>query len=171
MKLISHKPRFFIVLPLAIAISLVLIVIVLIYVQHNNPPQMVQPPPPKLPDDVERVMEGYTFRETDDGLSIDISGNRVIYRGRQVLGLRSNLIKTTYFETIRGMLRSEKVEVKFSASDAEWDTKPSSPLLLRRNVYISVNNRPLQGVKTARIYFQQRVLEVMGDRKETVLLR
>ena len=42
------------------------------------------------------------------------------------------------------MLRSEKVEVKFSASDAEWDTKPSSPLLLRRNVLISVNNRPLR---------------------------
>ena len=43
-------------------------------------------------------MVGYTYQETDDGLTIDISGNRVIYRGRQILGLRSNLIKTSYFE-------------------------------------------------------------------------
>jgi hypothetical protein len=148
-----------------------MIVIILLFSQQNNPPHVVKPIPQKLPDDVERVMEGYTYRETDNGLAIDLSGNRVIYRGRQVLGLRSNLIKSTYFETIRGRMRSEKVEVNFSASDAEWDTKPSSLLLLRRNVLISVNDRVLPGVKTARIYFKQRVMEVVGDRKETVLLR
>jgi hypothetical protein len=171
MNLSIKKRRLLILLPLAIALSTVVIVIALLFSQQNNPPHVVKPTPQKLPDDVERVMEGYTYRETDNGLAIDLSGNRVIFRGRQVLGLRSNLIKSTYFETIRGTLRTRKTEVKFSASDAEWNTKPSSPLLLRKNVLISVNDKPIPGVKTARIYFQQKVVEVIGDRKQTVLLR
>lgn len=168
---ISTRRRVFKILPLFAALGMVAVVGFLIVGRQQGSVGDNQQSRPKLPDDVERVIEGYSYRETDNGLSIDISGNRVIHRGRQIMGLRSNLIKTTYFETIRGTLRSEKVEVKFSASEAEWDTKPSSPLLLRRNVLISVNNRPLHGVRTARIYFQQRVMEVRGDQKETVLLR
>jgi len=171
MKITTNNRRRVILLPLLTAVILAAVVMILIVARQREPNRAAQPSERKHPDDVERVMVGYTYQETADGLTIDISGNRVIYRGRQILGLRSNLIKTSYFENIRGMLRSEKVRVKFSASDAEWDTKSSSPLLLRRNVLISVNDRPLSGVKTARIYFKQRVLEVMGDRKETVLLR
>jgi hypothetical protein len=143
-----------------------------VMVPQLREPIAVSPPTrPKLPDDVERVIEGYTYQETDNGLTIDISGNRVIHRGREMLGFRSNLIKATYFETIRGTLRSNKGNVEFSASDAEWDTKPSSPLILRRDVVVSVNNRHMSHVKTARIYFRQGVLEVTGDRKEEFHLR
>lgn len=150
------------------ALSITVLVVVLLYLRHNGQPEIHHPQQIKLPDDVVRVMEGYVYRETNDGFAIDLSGNRVVYRGRQILGLRSNLIKTSYFETIRGTLRSEKMKVTFSADDAEWNSQPASPLLLRRNVMVSVNGRPRRGVKTARIYFQQRILEVSGDRKETI---
>ena len=171
MKPAPVRRKYVIVLPIAIAITLAVIVTALLNVQRPDSRPLAEPSPQKLPEDVERVIEGYTYRETGDGLSIDISGNRVIHRGRQMLGLRSNLIKTTFFSTIRGKLRAKATEVKFSASAAEWDTRPSSPLLLTRNVLISVNNQPLHGVKTARIYFQKRVMEVTGEQKETVYLR
>ena len=121
---------------------------------------------PSLPDDVERVMEGYTFREYADGVGIEISGNRVVYRGKKVMGLRSNLIKTTYFEDIRGSLTSINGKTTFSATDADWDVSSGSPLFLRSNVVITVNGTQLSHVKHARINFKEGLLAVSGDRNE-----
>ncbi|NVN93084.1 MAG: hypothetical protein HXX11_21155 [Desulfuromonadales bacterium] len=115
-------------------------------------------------------MERYAYRDTQGTLTYEMSGDRVIYRGRQILGLRSNIVKATFFDTVRGTILSKKGVVEFSASDAEWDTSSSSPLILHRNVNITVNHRRLDNLKQARIYFKRGVLEVSGKQKEVFQL-
>jgi hypothetical protein len=124
-----------------------------------------------LPDDVEMVLKRYDFRETGDGLDIEISGNQVVHRGREILGLRSNLVKATFFKNIRGTIRTNRTKAEFSADDGEWNTTSSSPLLLRGNVTVSINNRRISDVKNARIYLRQGVVEVNGKQKKVIRLR
>jgi hypothetical protein len=159
-----QKTRFFLTLLLISIISL--IATVLFNKQSNiriNAPKLQRP---TLPDDVERLIEKYTYRENDNGLDINISGNRITFRGKKMLGLRSNVAKTSFFETIKGTLQSQNALVVFSASDAEWELNPASPLILTKNVSISIHDKPISDVKKARIYFRQGVLEVTTNQKE-----
>lgn len=130
-----------------------------------------RPPLQKLPDDVEMVLKRYDFRETGDGLQIEISGNQVVHRGREILGLRSNLAKATFFKNLRGTIRTDRKKAEFSADDGEWNSTPSSPLLLRGNVAVSIDNRRVSDVKNARIYLRQAVVEVNGKQKKVIRLR
>jgi hypothetical protein len=124
-----------------------------------------------LPDDVERVMKIFDFRETDDGLQIEITGKQVVHRGREILGLRSNLVKATFFKNIRGTIRTNRMKAEFSADDGEWNTTSSSPMLLRGNVTVSINDRRISDVKNARIYLRQAVMEINGKQKKVIRLR
>ena len=152
---------------LLLAIVALIVYLAVKILQHSNSSVVAsQPERKKLPDDVEQLIERYTYQENDHGLDINISGNRIVFRGRKMLGLRSNVVKATYFETIRGTLRSENGLVEFSASDAEWELNPTSPLVLSKNVSIAFNNKTIPDVKKARIYFRQGVLEVTNNRKE-----
>jgi len=119
----------------------------------------------KIPDDVERVVKGYTYREDDNGLKILISGDQIIYRGRKILGLRSNIVKKTFFDSIRGELKSDKATVVFSASDAEWDLSPTSSLELRQDVEVIFNGKKIKGIKKASLNFRLGVLETTTNRK------
>ncbi len=125
----------------------------------------------KIPNDVVRLIEKYTYRENDKGVDINISGDRVVYRGKKMMGLRSNVVKGTFFETIKGVLRSQNALIEFSASDADWDLSSTSPLTLTRNVAVSFNNKQIDGVKQARIYFSQGILETTGSKKEVFRFR
>jgi hypothetical protein len=157
-----------------LALSVVGIIGMLTVVVMNHtkaPTEAPQSKRPKLPDDVERLIDKYTYRENDRGLDIQISGNRIVYRGKKMFGLRSNVVKATYFETIRGVLQSEKGRVEFSASEADWELSPTSPLDLNKDVSITFNNRKINEIKRARIYFRQGVLEVTGNRKEVYHFR
>lgn len=115
-----------------------------------------------LPDDVEGVLTSFNYSETDDQVSIRISGKRVVRRGRRLLGLRSNLVKTNFIEELKGEVRSAKGITTFSAARAEWDAEASRPLLLQKEVSLTVGGRTLTGVKQARIHLKSGVIEVDG---------
>lgn len=121
---------------------------------------------PKLPDDVEQLIERYNYQENDNGLDIGITGNRIVFRGKKMLGLRSNVVKVPYFETIQGTLRSKNGLVEFSASNAEWALSPTSPLVLSKKVFITFNNQTIPDIKKARIYLRQGLLEITSSHKE-----
>lgn len=119
-----------------------------------------------LPEDVENVLKHYTYSEQSNQLHIEISGKQIVRRGKKILGLRSNLVKTNFFEDINGSVSGPSGKLAFSASDAEWDIDPAHPLLLKKNVSVTVNNRTFPNAKNARIYFRQGVVEVKSDRTE-----
>lgn len=153
------------ILLLVIAVSVALLSL---YVKAKRGNETARPKLGVLPEDVERVLEGYRYMETNDNVRIAISGKRIIRRGRKVLGLRSNLVKTNFFESVSGTLRTDKKTVVFSAADAEWDADPSHPFILKRSVSLAVNERLFSHVKNAKIYFKQGVLEIDADRNEII---
>jgi hypothetical protein len=115
-----------------------------------------------LPDDVEGVLTSFSYSEADDQVSVRISGKRVVRRGRRLLGLRSNLVKTNFIEELKGEVRSAKGITTFSAARAEWDAEASRPLLLQKEVSLTVLGRALTGVKQAKIHLKSGVIEVDG---------
>jgi hypothetical protein len=119
----------------------------------------------KLPDDVEKVQEGFRYSEVNGGVQVDISGKRMLRRGRKVLGLRSTLVKTNFFQDITGTLHTRKNTLTFSASKAEWDTLATGPFILRNDIVVSLNGQAIPRISRARIYFQQGLLEVTTGRK------
>ena len=161
----THK-RIVLTLLLLVVITVITFISTKALLHLDAPSTVSKSERPKLPDDVEQLIERYTYQEIDHGLEIRINGNRIVFRGKKMLGLRSNVVKTTYFEMMRGILRSDNGLVEFSASDAEWGLSSTSPLLLSKNVSITFNNRAIPDVKRARIYFREGVLEVTHNRKE-----
>jgi len=122
--------------------------------------------PPALPEDVENVIKGYHYSETAENLQISLSGDRIIRRGKKVLGLRSNLAKTNFFENLKGTVSGPRKRLSFSAADAEWDADGTHPLLLKKDISVTLNGRSFTGITVARIYFRQGVIEISTDRTE-----
>jgi len=116
-----------------------------------------------LPADVEIVLKGYTYSETGDDLTIQISGRQMVRRGRKMLGLRSNVVKTNFLKQIKGTLTTPKNIVAFSASDAEWDANPEHPLILTGAVSVTMNSKGFEKIKNARIFFNQGLIEITSD--------
>lgn len=127
----------------------------------------------KLPEDVKMVMKRFHFTDTEGSLKIDIAGNRLVHRGRELLGLRSNVLSAVYLEDIRGTIipTQGKGIMEFSADEAEWDSNPSTPLILRRKVNVTINRRRLEGVKNARLYLRRGILVTTGKHREVFQLR
>lgn len=122
-----------------------------------------------LPDDVEAVMNSFSYSEATDEVKIKISGKRVVRRGRRLLGLRSNLVKTNFIDQLSGTIRTSKGTTTFTAAQAEWDAESSRPLLLKKTVTVTINNKPLPRVKHARIFLKSGVIEVDDDRKSYLI--
>jgi len=118
-----------------------------------------------LPDDVEGVLTSFSYSEAGEDVRIKISGKRVVRRGRRLLGLRSNLVKTNFIEDLTGSYRRGKGTASFAATRAEWDAEASRPLLLNKDVSVTVNGTQLPGVKHAKIYLKSGVIEVNDDGK------
>lgn len=114
-----------------------------------------------LPDDVEMVLKGYSYHDNSDGLKVELVGKRAVTRGKLVLGLRSNAIKSNQLFQVRGKLSSTRGTVTFSAREAVWDAAPDSPVTLTRNAELARDGKPFPGVKLARLYLKQRVVEVV----------
>ncbi len=121
-----------------------------------------------LPPDVDGVMNGYLYHETSGGVTIEVRGNRLVQRGRQVLGLRSNLAKATYLDSLRGSYRSASGSLRFAARTAEWDLLPRSPLVLREGVELSVGKKDFAGVRRANVWLDKGIVEIYTDRKQIV---
>ncbi len=119
-----------------------------------------------LPEDVENVMKEYSFQETNGDLQITISGKQIVRRGKKILGLRSNLVKTNFFQEIRGTVKTPKGIMQFSASDAEWDADTAHPLILTKNIEVTLHDKAYDHVKNARIYFRNSLIEIDADRKK-----
>lgn len=127
--------------------------------------------PAALPQDVQMVLENYSYRETGNGLQLAISGERIVHRGKPLLGLRSNLVKACYFQNPKGTIRSKKDELSFSANEAEWDPSFSGPLTLRGKVELRTPDRPFSGLKWVRVHFRRGTMEIPGKRgNETIRL-
>jgi len=125
----------------------------------------VQPAARVLPDDVEGVLTTFSYSEADDEVKIKISGKRVVRRGRRLLGLRSNLVKTNFIEELTGTVRTSRGTTTFAADQAEWDAQSTGPLLLKKGVSVTINDKPLPQVKHARIYLKSGVIEINDDGK------
>jgi hypothetical protein len=127
----------------------------------------------KLPEDVKMVMKRFNFMDTEGSLQIKITGNRFVRRGRELLGLRSNVLSAVYLEDIRGTISpvQGKGILEFSAEEAEWDSDPSKPLILHRKANVTINNRRLEGVKNARLYLRRGILVTTGKHREVFQLR
>lgn len=117
-----------------------------------------------LPDDVEGVLTRFSYSEVDQEVRIKISGKRVVRRGRRLLGLRSNLVKTNFIEELQGTVTTPKGTTTFSAAQAEWDAEPSRPLLLKKGVSLTVPGQHIAPVQQARIYLKRGVIQVDGAR-------
>lgn len=125
----------------------------------------------ELPQDVNMVLKDYSYRETSNGLQLSISGERVVHRGKPLLGLRSNLVKACYFDNPRGTIRSTRGELRFSAREAEWDPSLSGPLTLRGKVELRTPGRQYPDLKQVRVHFRRGIMEIPGKRgNETVKL-
>ena len=105
--------------------------------------QMAELPAPQaeraLPEDVESVLKTFNYAQLDEKEKISISGKSVVRRGRRLLGLRSNLVKTNFIEQIKGSFRSAKGTTSFAASGAEWDADATHPLLLNKDVSVTLD--------------------------------
>ena len=123
-----------------------------------------------LPEDVESVLKTFSYAQVDESEKITISGKSVVRRGRRLLGLRSNLVKTNFIEQVKGTFRSAKGATSFAASAAEWDADASHPLLLNRNVTVTLDGGSPARVKNARIYLKRGVMEV-NDGSESYPMR
>jgi hypothetical protein len=123
-----------------------------------------------LPEDVESVLKTFSYAQVDEKEKITISGKSVVRRGRRVLGLRSNLVKTNFIQQIKGSFRSSRGTTSFAASGAEWDADASHPLLLNRDVTVTLQGGTPARVKNARIYLGRGVIEV-DDGSESYPLR
>ncbi len=121
----------------------------------------------RLPDDVDYVLKGYKYSETGERMEIRISGKRVIRRGQEFLGLRSNLVKTNFFEDIRGTLHTRKGHLAFTASEAEWSALATQPFILKKNVSVTLNGNQMNYIKSARLYLKKGVLEIDDGRIKT----
>jgi len=86
------------------------------------------------------------------------------------LGLRSTLIKTNFYHDITGSLRTQKNNLIFSASKAEWDALATSPFILRKDIVVSLNGKVIPHVKRAKVNFQNGVLEIGTGRNKLYYL-
>lgn len=123
-----------------------------------------------LPDDVEGVLTSFSYSEAGDGSRIRISGKKVVRRGRRILGLRSNLVKTNFIEQITGTVRTAKGTTTFAAAQAEWDAEAARPLVLKKGVSLTVCGESLPQAEYARIDLKKGVVEV-GEAGRTYLMK
>jgi hypothetical protein len=130
--------------------------------KERRPADTVKAAASVLPDDVEGVMNSFSYSEANDEVRIKISGKRVVRRGRRLLGLRSNLVKTNFIDQLSGTIRTSKGTTTFTAAQAEWDAESSRPLLLKKAVTVTINNKPLPRVKHARVFLKSGVIEAGG---------
>lgn len=119
----------------------------------------------QLPPDVEFVLKDFNYNESSDKWSIEISGKLSAMRGQKIMVFRSNLAKATYFELLRGTIRSSRHTVTFAADYGEWDNQKSTPFVMTRNVRLTVDNKQIRDVETLRLDMAGQQLIAVGKEK------
>lgn len=123
------------------------------------------------PSDVDLVLKNYRYSENLPGSRFSLQGTELVRRGTIMLGLRSNIKKTTTLTGITGRFLSNKQELKFSAEDAEWDTSAGAPLFLNRGVSIRLGGEPLPDVERAIFNLKERRLITFGSKRKEYYLK
>lgn len=123
---------------------------------------------PSLPPDVEGVMTSFSFSESAEDAAVKISGKSVIRRGRRLLGMRSNLVKTNFIEDLSGSFRTANGVTSFRADQAEWEGQSARPLYLKKGVSISIDGKSLPQVKQATIHLARRIIEVDNGKSYSI---
>lgn len=147
----------------AIAVITGVSALVLLTQFHRNQASPILTDVQQLPSDVEQVVKDYAYQETNKEMRVTLSGRQVVHRGGKVLGLRSNVYKSYYFEGLRGSIHTTTGNLYFSASDAVWDPLSGAPMTLNNNVTIAINGEQIHQVTSARIFLKQRVVEISAD--------
>ena len=113
-------------------------------------------------------MTSFSFSETAEDAAVKISGKSVIRRGRHLLGMRSNLVKTNFIQDLNGSVRTAKGVTSFSAAQAEWEGQPARPLYLKKGVSISIDGKSLPQVKQATIHLTEKVIELDNGKSYSI---
>ena len=64
-------------------------------------------------------MTGFIYHDISEGCNMEIRGAKVVRSGREILGLRTNLMKTGYFEKISGDFRTRKGTFRLTAAQGD----------------------------------------------------
>jgi hypothetical protein len=157
---------------LAAIVSVVVLLAVTIQYRSSRSqlPPAAAPAAHRLADDVDMYVKGYRYQESNDKYHLRLSGARSARRGRPILGLRSNLAKTIFFDTVHGELRTPRSVLEFSASDGEWTGDLRQPFVLKHGITLAVNGKVLDRVQGAKIYFNRMTLETTGRNGELFTL-
>lgn len=154
-----------------LVVTVLAVISVLMHRSHqrqNAASDEVKTVAPSLPPDVEGVMTSFSFSETEDDALVKISGKSVIRRGRRLLGMRSNLVKTNFITDLSGSIKTPNGVTSFKAAQAEWEGQPARPLLLKKDVSITIDGKSLPLVKQATVHLQKRVIEVDSGKSYSI---
>ncbi|MRR37229.1 hypothetical protein EG829_21735, partial [bacterium] len=67
-------------------------------------------------------MRGFDYKEEREGVTLKLSGNRAVLRGKKIAGFRSTLLKTTHIDNLAGDWSSRRQRISFPAESGDWDT-------------------------------------------------
>jgi hypothetical protein len=116
-----------------------------------------------FPLDVEAVVNDYQINDESGEKILRFEGKRLVRRGEKFWGVRSTIIKKNFFENVKGTYSFKKRILKFSATEASWGLTGASPIYLKGNVEITVNDKKYRRGNKALIYLQTGVVEIEGD--------
>jgi hypothetical protein len=157
---------------LAAIISSVVLLAVTVGYRSSRPQRVTAAPPAplRLADDVDVSVKGYRYQESNDKFQLQLAGSRSARRGRPILGLRSNLAKTIFFDSVHGKLKTAGTVLEFSARDGEWTGDLRHPFVLKDGVSLAINGKVLDHVQGAKIYFNRMTVETSGTNREIFTL-
>ena len=128
-------------------------------IRHMHPPLK---PARALPLDVEAVIDEYRVNDESEGKVLRFEGKRLVRRGEKFWGVRSTVVKRNFFEDVKGTYSFKKALLRFSAREASWGLTGDSPIFLKGNVEIIVNDKKYDHASRALIHLQTGVVEVEG---------
>ena len=132
-------------------------------VTRRVPPYSSSKPARILPLDVEAVVDGYQINDESGEKVLRFEGKRLIRRGEKFWGVRSTVMKRNFFENVKGTYTFKKGTLKFSANEASWGLSGDSPIFLKGNVEVTINDKKYRQGNKALIYLQTGFVEVEGS--------
>lgn len=126
-------------------------------------PQSAMITRPALPLDVDAIVHNYKITNEKGDNVLRFEGKRLVRRGQKYWGVRSTIAKNNFFEDVRGTFVFNNGFVKFSAKEASWWFSDDSPILLKGNVEVTINNKQYHNATAALIKLITGIVELNGD--------
>ena len=118
---------------------------------------------PALPLDVDAIVHNYQITNEKGNNILRFEGKRLVRRGQKCWGVRSTIAKNNFFEDVRGTFIFNNGVVKFNANEASWGFSDDSPILLKGNVEVTINNKQYHHTTAALIKLKTGIVELNGD--------